>query len=107
MDIIDRITDRMKARFTKRADFMATFDTPTGRRVLADILKSGHFTETITAINDGGAGDPILSAFRDGERTQALNIVKVLNWTDEDIMALQKQEKSYEEDFTQNIVEAA
>lgn len=54
-------------------DYHAVFDTPEGRRVLADMAKRGYFLSPVTDISSKAN-----SEFNDGKRTHFLETLNIL-----------------------------
>jgi len=70
-----------------RTDYRAIFDTPQGKRILQRWFKSYHMNVPVTV-----QGDPISSAFRDGQRSVVCEIVRTMNLSDEEIRKIQEDE---------------
>lgn len=78
-----------------RVAYRQTFNTPQGREVLADILRSGGVHRTGFV-----AGDPYMSAFHEGQRRLALHVVEMLN-SDPDAVANMLREGDTQEVFNE------
>ncbi|MEO5375940.1 MAG: hypothetical protein H7840_17065 [Alphaproteobacteria bacterium] len=78
--------DRVRALFRRRHLYQATFNTPEGRVVLADLFRFCRVSAPVVV-----PGDPIMTGYNDGLRRVALRIAGLVNMTDEDIMRLTTQ----------------
>ncbi len=78
---------KMGAAFLNRARvseaYKRVFDTPDGKRVLADILERGMVLQTSIV-----AGAPDMTQANEGRRQLALEIVEQLRWNPMDVLAL-------------------
>lgn len=72
--------------FERRNRYRAVFDTPDGRKVLADLMTFCHVDRPVTV-----PGDAQMSAYNDGMRRVALRIASILRMKDEEIFALANQ----------------
>jgi hypothetical protein len=75
--------DRVRALFRRRHVYRATFGTPEGREVLADLMRFCRVSQPVVV-----PGDPMLTGFGDGQRRVALRIAKLVGMTDEEILRL-------------------
>jgi hypothetical protein len=77
--------------FTKRKElahaYQRTFDTPHGQMVLRDLLRKGGILET-----SHEPGDAYTTAWRDGRRSLALELVEALRWTEGELVALAQEQ---------------
>lgn len=65
------------------AQYRTVFNSPTGRAVLLDLMKSNHILDS-TFI----PGDPYMSALREGERNAILKIMLILKLDPENITTI-------------------
>ena len=68
------IVDNLKARINRHENYVATFQTAAGQEVLRDMCKSFHVLGPTFV-----AGDPNLTAFREGQRHVVLSILRYVN----------------------------
>ena len=91
---IDRIRHMGRA-FIRRAKITAAyrdvFDGEGGRAVLHDILRRGGLLDTGMV-----AGAPDMTAFNCGRRALALEIIEVLRWDAEHVIALAEERDALE-----------
>lgn len=66
--------------------YRAVFDTPAGREVLADILTRGNLVETSFV-----PGDQHTTAFNEGKRRLALEIIERLNVNPEALLKMLRE----------------
>jgi hypothetical protein len=85
-DLLERMR-KLGGTFLRRVrlseSYKATFGTPEGKRVLADILKRAGMLETSMV-----EGDPAMTSFNEGKRALALSIIDELRWQPMDLVAL-------------------
>lgn len=81
---MSELLERLRLR---KQDYHNVFDSPAGRRVLADMARFGHFFKTTMV--DGAA-----SAELEGRRQQVLRIVDLMRLSHEDIAAMIREEES-------------
>ena len=81
-NIVERVK-RLASQVKIHEDYQTIFSTPEGQRVLSHILKHAHGCKSTFV-----AGDPYQTAFREGQRTLALSI---LRFTYKDHGEIQKQ----------------
>lgn len=73
--------------FLRKQDYHATFDSPHGRRVLADMARFGHVFKTTMV--DGAA-----SAELEGRRQQVLRIMELMRLSHDDLAAMIREEEA-------------
>lgn len=63
-------------------DYQGTFSSESGQRVLRDLCRDHHvMTTTFYVPGDGRPGDPLLLAFREGQRDVVCQILELLRDT--------------------------
>lgn len=67
-----------------RDDYRMTFGSPHGRRVLADLLKFGHVSQSVVVLGDNGQGTGV----NEGKRLAALRCTSFINMEDDEIVRL-------------------
>jgi len=85
--------DRLAVRFKRGAlpdDYRAVFDSDSGRRVLADLVRRGGMMVT----HGGASGD--LLQFEEGKRFMVLHILAMLRVRPQDLQRLADREVSDE-----------
>lgn len=80
------MADRIRMLLRRRHLYRATFGSPEGRAVLADILKFCSVSQPVVV-----PGDPMMTGFNDGMRRVGLRIAKLANMTEEEILRLADQ----------------
>lgn len=78
--------DRVQMLLRRRHLYRATFGTPEGRAVLADILRFCGVSQPAVV-----PGDPIMTGFNDGMRRVGLRVAKLAHMTEEEILRLADQ----------------
>jgi hypothetical protein len=68
------------------AAYRAVFGSPEGKLVLADLLRRGGILETSHV-----PGDACSTAFQEGRRAMALDIIAELRWSDGELVQLAQQ----------------
>lgn len=71
--------------------YQGTFNTPHGQIVLHDLLRKAGILEVAHE-----PGDPHTTAWRDGRRSMALEIINALRWTEGELVALAQQQTADE-----------
>ena len=86
--------NRLERWLRRRSDYKAIFtDTESGQRVLEDMSRLYHFVGPVTV-----AGDPISSAYRDGQRSVVIEIMRTLAMTDAEIRRVVANAKRAEQE---------
>lgn len=67
----------------RKRDYDEVFSTEAGKRVLATLHRLYHMDQPVTV-----AGDPVSSAFRDGQRSVVCEIERTLSMTPDEIAKL-------------------
>jgi hypothetical protein len=86
LDRFKNVFDRHKA---VRSAYQTVFATPEGKLVLTDLLQKAAMLETSMV-----AGDPHMTAFREGRRSLGNDIIHALRWTEGEMMQLALQRTS-------------
>lgn len=87
---------RSPYRWLKRkSDYETVFNTEIGKRVLAGLHRLYHMDQPVTV-----AGDPISSAFRDGQRSVVCEIERTLKLSPDEISRLVENAKLAEQEIS-------
>ena len=81
--LLDRFKKVMERQRAIRSAYHLVFNSPEGKLVLHDLLAAGGVLETSMTPND-----PQGTAWREGRRSLALEIIHKLRWTEGEMMAL-------------------
>jgi hypothetical protein len=73
-------------------DYKRCFGTPSGKRVLFDLMSRGHI------LNANYTGDPNSTLFNEGTRFLVTHILKVLNIDSKKMMSLMKKQRQMQEE---------
>lgn len=84
--------DRFAMLVRRRALYRATFGTPEGRMVLADLYAFCRVGDPVIV-----PGDPMLTGFNDGARRVGLRIAKMLDMSDEEILRMANRPEEIDE----------
>lgn len=78
----------------RRADYIATFASPVGRRVLQDILRNNYVTNPVIPLDSAGRLDEKKLLIAEGRRSLALDLARMSN---EDLFAVEQYEQKRQE----------
>lgn len=85
------IFDALKDKIDLHENYVATFDTPQGRKVLAHLAKTCHLaTPTFSP------GDPHMTSFREGQRHVITSILAQLGKDTSDLIKTIEEQHSNE-----------
>ncbi len=82
--------DRAKKRAGLIQDYKRTFETPVGKNVLMDLMRTHHMMGPVMDAN------PIDMAFKEGERNVVLRILRALNTNAEELYKRLKEQEEQE-----------
>ena len=82
-----KLLDMFFARLSLKKDYVETFETPQGKRVLADILRRSGITQPRFE------GDPEKARLMEGHRHLAHSIYRMVHSSDEPLLKLIAEEQ--------------
>jgi hypothetical protein len=84
--LLDRFKTALDRHRAVRQAYHAVFATTEGKIVLTNLLQVGGVLETSMV-----SGDPQATAYREGRRSMALDVIHKLRWTEGEMMQLALQ----------------
>ncbi len=92
MSLLEQARDGLEALRARRRlahAYRDCFEAPAGRLVLADLLRQSGILEVSHA-----PGDAYETAYREGRRSMALELLNRLRWTEMELLALARERTS-------------
>lgn len=87
MSMRDTLTQVFDKRKELAHAYATTFNSPGGKIVLQDLLRKAGILEVAHE-----PGDPYMTAWRDGRRSMALEIIEALRWTEGELVTLAQEQ---------------